>query len=159
MILGLQGVGEYVTSLAKSLYSRGFEVAAKPTIDLYGSGLLAFSIIGTLPATEPEEATEISLTEMWRLLPGGRWTRAEYAYDLIDRPLRRRRAFHLHDRDIAEARYGAAVHEHCEEVLGHPRCLHYVGRELPDAHVAIDLLVAAWVEPGPFECDALVCLD
>jgi hypothetical protein len=158
VIRSLQGIGEYVGSLAKSVYSRGFDVDATPAIDLYQSGLLAFEIVGTLPGADRARGTEINLQEMWRPLSRDRWTRDEYTYDLVDRPGRRRRAFHLHDRERAEARLGVAVHEHCEETLGEPTCSHYVGRELPDGHVAIDLLVAAWVEPGLLGCDGLRCL-
>src|SRR6266498_1834526 len=72
---------------------------------------------------------------------------------------RRRRAFHLHDRALARARLRSDVHEHCEEVLGETTCRHYLGRELPDGYVALDLLLAAWLEPGVLGCRELTCLD
>jgi hypothetical protein len=65
----------------------------------------------------------------------------------------------VHDRALARARLRTHVHEHCEEVLGDPSCAHYLGRELPDGYAAIDLLMAAWLEPGPLGCGSLTCLD
>ena len=159
MILGLQGVGEYLTGLAKSLYTRGFDLTANPLIESDRLGYLAASVIALIPSDPRSGTTEISLREIWRPLPNQWWERREYAYDLIDRPMNRRCAFHLHDRDTAEALLGAAVHEHCEETLGQPVCAHSMGRELPDGHVAIDLLMAAWLEPAPYGCAELICLD
>jgi hypothetical protein len=103
--------------------------------------------------------TEIILEEIWRPLPERRWERREYTYDLVDGPRGRRRAFHLHDRDLAEMALRTVVHEHCAENIGQPTCLHYLGRELPDGYQAIDLLVAAWVEPGDLGCASLTCLN
>jgi len=158
VILGLQPIGEYVTGLAKSLYTRGFDLTANPLIETDSHGFLAVSVVAVIPSDSPQGATEISLRETWRPLPNQRWERHEYTYDLIDRPMNRRRAFHLHDRAAAEALLGAAVHEHCEETLGQPLCAHYLGRELPHGHVAIDLLMAAWTEPGVYGCAELICL-
>jgi hypothetical protein len=158
VILGIHGVGEYVTGLAKSLYTRGFELAADPTVEVDDRGHLAFSVVGFIPDPVAADASEISLAETWHVMPDQRWRRQEYAYDLIDRPRGRRRAFHLHDRAKVEAMRGTAVHEHCDEVLGRPTCSHYLGRDLPDGHVAIALLVAAWVKPGALGCASLDCL-
>lgn len=158
MILRIQGIDQYVTSLAKTLYTQGYELAKVPTVEVDEAGFLTFSIVGLIPDPEVAEATELRLEEIWRRVPDQRWERREYTYDLIDRPRQRRRAFHLHDRELAEAALGAAVHEHCEEILGQATCEHYLGREMPDAYVAIDYLVAAWVEPGSLGCAALTCL-
>lgn len=159
MIRGIQGVDQYVSGLAKALYTQGFDLPEVPTIELDEAGQLAFSIVGVIPDVDLAEVAEISLDEIWRPLPDRRWERREYTYDLVDRPRRRRRAFHLHDRDLAEAELGTVVHEHCEEIFGQPTCQHYLGRELPNGYLAIDHLVAAWVEPGPLGCAALTCLD
>ncbi len=158
MILSGQALGEYVSGLAKSTYSRGFELPANPLIEIDRTGFLSFSISGNRPDAAAAETAEISLDEIWRPLPGQRWERLEYTYDLIDRPRGRRRAFHLHDRDLAEATFGVAVHEHCEEALGEPTCGHYVGRELPHGYLGLELLMAAWVEPGVLGCERLTCL-
>src|SRR6266540_3220819 len=95
---------------------------------------------------------EVRLDELWRPLPELRRERDEYTYHLIDQGRNRRRAFHLHDRALARARLRSDVHEHCEEVLGETTCRHYLGRELPDGYVALDLLLAAWLEPGVLGC-------
>ncbi len=159
MILSAQALSEYVSGIAKATYSRGFELPASPIIEIDRADFLSFSISGSLPDPAATEAAEVRLDEIWRPLPDQRWARREYTYDLIDRPRLRRRAFHLHDRDLAEATLGVAVHEHCEETLGQPTCAHYLGRELPNGYVALELLMAAWVEPGPLDCEGLRCLD
>ncbi|MBA3435724.1 MAG: hypothetical protein H0X20_02295 [Chloroflexi bacterium] len=159
MILVAQAIGEYVSGLAKATYSRGFELPANPIIEIDRAGFLSFSISGSLPDPAAAESAEISLDEIWRPLPGRRRERREYTYDVIDRPRRRRLAFHLHDRDLAEATFGVAVHEHCEETLGDPACAHYLGRELPDGYLALELLMAAWVEPDALGCERLRCLE
>jgi len=159
VILAAQALAEYVSGLAKATYSRGFELPANPIIEIDRAGSLTFSISGTFPDPAFGEATEVSLDEIWRPLPGPRWERREYTYDLLDRPRRRRRAFHLHDRELAEATFGVSVHEHCEEALGEPTCGHYLGRELPDGYLALELLMAAWVEPGALGCEGLRCLE
>jgi hypothetical protein len=159
VILSAQALGEYVSGLAKATYSRGFELPSSPIIEVDRTGFLAFSITGTIPDPAAAEAAEISLDEIWRPLPGQRWERREYTYDLIDRPRRRRRAFHLHDRDLAEATFGVPVHEHCEETLGEPTCAHYLGRAMPDGYLALEFLMAAWVEPGALGCEGLRCLE
>lgn len=159
MNLSAQAIGEYVAGLAKTIYSRGFELAGSPLIEIDRTGYLSFSLLGFLPDSVGGERAELSLEEIWRPLPRRRWERREYTYDLIDSGRRRRRAFHLHDRDLAEAVLGVAVHEHCEERLRDPDYAHYLGRELSNGYLAVDLLMAAWLEPGPLGCDQLTCLD
>jgi len=89
-----------------------------PAVKIDETDLLSFSIVGFLLDRDHAEATELSLDEIWRPIPNRRWERREYTYDLIDRPRNRRRAFHLHDRERGQFRFGTAVHEHCE---GDPR--------------------------------------
>jgi hypothetical protein len=158
VILSTQSLNQYVLGLAKALDTRGFEIEGGPVAEFDPTGHVAYSVVGVLD--EPGGGhTEIILDEIWRPLPERRWERREYTYDLVDRPRQRRRAFHLHDRELAEAALRAVVHEHCEERIGQPACQHYLGRELPDGFQAIDLLVAAWLEPGDLGCASLICLD
>lgn len=158
MILGTASLNQYAIGLAKSLYTRGFDVPAGPVAEFDDTGHVVFGIAGRIANVGGDLDVEISLDELWRPLPERRWERDEYAYDLVDHGRIRRRAFHLHDRALAEARLRSVVHEHCEEVLGSPACDHYLGRALPDAHFALDLLMAAWLEPGELGRDSLVCL-
>ncbi|HET9852048.1 MAG TPA: hypothetical protein VFP56_06030 [Candidatus Limnocylindrales bacterium] len=159
MILSTAGLNQYVIGLAKALYTRGFELPSGPAAEFDDSGHIAFGLVGTIAAAEGLGLdAEISLDERWRPLPERRWERDEYAYDLIDHGRARRRAFHLHDRALSEARLGVLAHEHCD-VLGAPRCSHYVGRDIGDGYLAIDLLLAAWVEPDDLGCDSLICLS
>lgn len=160
MIRTTAALNQYVISLAKSLYTRGFDVPTGPIAEFDDSGYIVFAIAGAIPSPGGLDVdVEISLDERWRPLPERRWERDEYAYDLIDRGRERRRGLHLHDRALSEARLGALAHEHCEEILGAPECSHYLGREIPDGHVALDLLTAAWLEPGDLDCNSLICLD
>lgn len=158
MILSRAPLNQYVIGLAKALDTRGFEVDG-PVAEFDESGYVLFSVSGTAPDAVSGTGARISLDELWRPLPERRWERDEYTYDLVDEGRRRRRAFHLHDRALAEAHLRAVVHEHCEEVLGEPRCRHYLGRDVPDGYVALDLLIAAWIEPGALRCGELTCLD
>ena len=122
------------------------------------SGAIRFSIIGVTPGPTSAVDTEIVLEEIWAPSRDGQWLRREYAYELIDRARHRRRALHRHDGGLGR-RLGVSVHEHCEEELGSPRCQHYLGRELPDGYLGLELLVAAWIEPGPLGCEELTCLE
>ena len=157
MILSRAPLNQYVIGLAKALYTRGLDVDG-PIAEFDDSGYIVFSIGGRVADPVAGDVI-ISLDESWRPLPARRWERDEYTYDLVDEPAARRRAFHLHDRALAEAELRTQVHEHCEEVLGQATCRHYLGREIPDAYVAIELLMSAWLEPGPLGCVDLVCLD
>jgi hypothetical protein len=149
----------YITGLAKALYTRGFEIPSHPTAEIDPDGTVAFSIVGAIPEPDSAVTSEIDLDEVWRPAHDDQLRRDAYAYELIDRPRGRRRAFHMHDRDAATALFGTGVHEHCEEVLGHSACDHYLGRELPNGYLAIELLIAAWLEPGQLDCSSLICLD
>lgn len=157
MTLDLPALDRYIVSLAKALYTRGFELPANPTALRDPSGAVRFSINGFIPGPT-SDGDEIVLEEIWAPVRNHEWLRREYAYEMIDRARHRRRAFHLHDGGLA-SRFGVSVHEHCEEELGAPDCQHYLGRELPHGYLALELLVAAWVEPGPLDCDALTCLE
>ncbi|HYN69289.1 MAG TPA: hypothetical protein VEX41_03655 [Candidatus Eisenbacteria bacterium] len=159
MILSTQSLNQYILGLAKALDTRGFDVESGPIAEFDPAGYVAYSVVGVLQEPPGSGRTEISLDEIWHPLPERRWERREYSYDLLDRPRHRRRAFHLHDRELAEAALRSIVHEHCEEVIGQPACRHYLGRELPDGYQAIDFLMAAWVEPGDLGSSSLVCLD
>jgi hypothetical protein len=159
LILGRAALNQYVIGLAKALHARGFDLRAGPTAEFDDSGDLVFGVRGVTEGPTGILDAEISLDELWRPLPELRWARDEYAYDLVDHGRNRRRAFHVHDRALARARLRTDVHEHCEEVLGDVACRHYLGRDLPDGYVAVDLLIAAWLEPGRLDCDGLICLD
>ena len=156
MILARGPLNQYVIGLANALWTRGFEIDG-PVAQFDDSGYVVFSIAGR--ASEQSGEVTIKLDETWRPMPERRWERDEYTYDLVDEPLTRRRAFHLHDRALAQAELRAHAHEHCEEVLGRPECAHYLGREIPDGYIGIDLLMTAWLEPGRLGCSSLVCLD
>lgn len=155
MILPLKTLNTYIVSLAKSLDTRGWGLPVSPIAEQESTGKVRFTITGTFPGQALGDA-DIILEETWSPGPGG-FARAQYAYDLIDGPNNRRRAFHLHD-GLLSARLGVVAHEHCKETLGEPECDHYLGREMPNGYLALDLLIAAWVEPDRLGCDQLRCL-
>jgi len=158
LTLSRQGLNQYIVRLAESVYTRGFELPTTPAAEIDEAGYIHLSVIAVID--DKTATATLNLDEVWHPLPSALWQRNEYTYDLVDRGRQRRRAFHSHDRDVAEARTGsAAVHEHCEEVLGQAECAHYIGRELPNGYWAIDLLLAAWLEPAELGCSALDCLD
>jgi hypothetical protein len=159
LILTRVALNQYVIGLAKAVHTRGFDLPVGPWAEFDDSGDIVFGVRGVIENPTGRVDAEISLDELWRPLPDLRWERDEYTYDLIDHARKRRRAFHVHDRALARARLRTHVHEHCEEVLGDAACAHYLGRELPDGYVAVDLLMAAWLEPGRLGCDGLICLD
>ena len=155
MILDLSALNEYVIGLAKALYTRGFDLPANPSGVRDASGKLRFTIRGVLRDDAGGHA-EIVLAEIWSQVRD-RFARQEYAYDLIDRPRNRRRAFHQHNGFLRRL-VAVRVHEHCEEVLDRPACDHYLGHELPNGYLGLDLLIAAWVEPDRLGCGDLRCL-
>ena len=159
MILTRASLNQYVIGLAKALHTRGFDLPAGPTAEFDDSGDIVLGVRGVIDGPTGIVDAEITLDELWRPLPELRWERDEYTYDLIDHGRNRRRGFHVHDRALARARLRSHVHEHCEETIGKVVCAHYLGRELPDGYVALDLLMAAWLEPGRLGCDELICLD
>jgi hypothetical protein len=153
------GLESYIRGLAKDMSTRGFDVPVTIDAEVDQAGSVAFSIVGLLPDPDASLPAEMRIAEIWKPLPNGRWQRAEYTYDLIDRPLRRRRAYHLHDADHARSVLGVAAHEHCEEILGEPTCDHYRGIELASGHEGIELLDAAWVHSDELGCSSMVCVD
>lgn len=99
----------------------------------------------------------LSVEEVWSQIGGG-WERIECAYELVDRPRNRRRAYHLHSAEYFRAAYDVVVHEHCEEILGDPDCSHFYGEPVIDGFRGIELLMLAWTEE-PLGCGLLRCLE
>jgi hypothetical protein len=158
VIADLGTIKRYIVAALKDLESRGFEVPVVAEARIDDDGLLAFWIEGTCHEASVGDPAEAVVREIWTPIGDRLWRRAEYAYDLIDRPARRRRAWHMHAIDQARSVLGSTTHEHCEEVLGQPACEPYRGFELANIHEGIALVDAAWTEPGPLGCASLTCL-
>jgi hypothetical protein len=150
-------VASYLGGLAVFLRNRGGALP-EPTLDRYEAGEIGFEVDAEMSATGEEKPATIKAIEIWKPVGEDRYERAEYAYDLIDYPLDRRRAFHLHDASIYLARLGVTAHEHCEEVLGHPTCDHYLGLPQHSGYEALNALLACWSDPGPLGCAGLECV-
>lgn len=146
----------HLGTLAAILWNYGGSFAP-PTLDEYDSGEMGFRFAAALPGADAPKPAELRLAEVWAPVRPGDYRLHEYAYDFIDYPFDRRRAFHRHDPDHFVADFGVVVHEHCEERLGRPECAHYYGLPV-DAYEAIRRLLSDWGQPGPLGCRRLRCL-
>ena len=152
----LAQVASYLGGLAVYLRNLGAEVP-EPVLDRYESGEIGFELTAELSGSVDPRAAVVTAREIWGPVGAGRFQRAEYAYDLIDYPANRRRAFHMHDVPEYLARLGVTAHEHCEEVLGKPTCDHYLGLPVYSGYEGLNTLLACWSDPGPLGCARLRC--
>ena len=152
----LAQVASYVGALAVYLRNLGAEVP-EPVLDRYDSGEIGFELTAELPGSFDPKPAVVTAQEIWRSAGDGRYERAEYAYDLIDYPANRRRAFHMHDVPEYLGRLGVTAPEHGEEVLGKPTCDHYLGLPVYTGYDGLNALLACWSDPGPFGCAGLRC--
>jgi hypothetical protein len=152
----LRELRQYLGSLTAILWNLAVEMAV-PTLDQYRSGHLGFDLEARLPGSAVPRPATIRLAEIWAPAGISRFHRREYAFDLIDYPRNRRRAFHGHDPDHFAREFGVLVHEHCEENLGAPDCSHYFGLPM-DGFQAIDEFTRLWSQPAHLGCAGLPCM-
>ena len=107
----LAQVASYLGGLAVYLRNLGADVP-EPVLERYDTGEIGFAIAAELPGLGDPKPAVITAQEIWNPAGDGRFVRAEYAYELIDYPANRRRAFHLHDVPAYLARLGVTAHEH-----------------------------------------------
>ena len=110
-----------------------------------------------MPGADAPRPAIIKMVEVWTPMRRGDHRRVGYAYDFIEYPLNRRRAFHRHDEEAFLRRFGVAVHEHCEEVLDQPTCGHYMGLPV-DGYEAIRRFTVLWGQAGALGCSRLRCI-
>lgn len=146
----------HVDTIGAILWNQGADVEG-PFLVEYDSRGFAFTVAADLPGHVRPRPAAMVLTEVWLPIAPDRYRRTEYAYDLVDHPNARRRAFHAHDRSHFAGEFDTVTHEHCEESLGSPACEHYIGTPL-DAYEAIRRLSVLWGHHGPFGCDQLRCM-
>lgn len=147
---------QHLGTLATILWNYGATFPT-PTLDDYQSGEVGFELTAVLPGADLPNAAKIKLAEVWAPARPGEFRLHEYAYDLVEHPLDRRRAFHRHDEDHFLREFGVAVHEHCEDQLGRPRCEHYFGLPI-DAYEAIRRITSLWGQPAALGCAQLRCM-
>jgi hypothetical protein len=152
----LAQVASYLGGLAVYLRNLGAEVP-EPSLERYETGEIGFAITAVLPGSNEPKPAVITAQEIWHAAAAGQYELAEYAYDLIDYPANRRRAFHMHDVAAYLTRLGVTAHEHCEEVLGKPACDHYLGLPVYGGYEGLNALLSAWSDPGPLGCARLRC--
>jgi hypothetical protein len=146
----------HLGTLSSILWNYGATFAV-PTLNRYGESEIGFAFAAELPGASQPKPPRIELTEVWAPERRGQYRLVEYAYDFIEYPLARRRAFHRHDPDRFAREFGVVVHEHCEEILGQPACDHYYGLPM-DAYEAIGHFLSTWGQPAPLGCAKLRCM-
>lgn len=154
---GQQELQQYLGSLSAILWNFGAAFPV-PTLDVFDSGELGFAFDAVLPGADIPRPAVIRLSEIWQPTQPTGYRRLEYAYDFMEYPLDRRRAFHGHDPDHFAQEFGVLVHEHCEERLGKPMCRHYYGLPV-DGFEAISAFVRLWGQTLPLGCADLRCMD
>jgi hypothetical protein len=154
--VGLHDLPRHASTLATILWNHGADVSG-PFLDRYQGTSVVVSVTAHLPGPTFPAPTEVVLHEVWEPVTDSGYRRVEYAYDLIDHPLGRRRAFHAHDVPHFIAEFDVLTHEHCEERLGAPACEHYFGLPV-DAYDAVRRFTTIWGQPGPLGCDDLRCM-
>jgi hypothetical protein len=116
-----------------------------------------FSIVGFVPAGRHLVGARLEVSERWA--PRGQaFERSAYRYELLDFETGYRRAFHRHDDDYFQDRFGVVVHEHCEAPIGESPCEHLFGSPVRDGRQAFALLMEIWSGDPP-NCAALPCLE
>ena len=146
----------HLGTLSSILWNYGATFAV-PTLDRYGESEVGFAFAAELPGASQPKPPLIELTEVWTPERRGQYRLVEYAYEFIEYPLARRRAFHRHDPERFSHEFGVIVHEHCEEILGQPACSHYYGLPV-DAYKAIGRFLSSWGQPEPLGCAELRCM-
>ncbi len=149
---------QYLGSLGAILRNYG-AIFPVPMLERYETGGLGFSFQALLPGPQAPRPPTMKLAEIWQPAGAKQFRRREYAFDFIDYPLNRRRAFHGHDPDYFAREFGVLVHEHCEERLGAPACTHYYGLPV-DGYEAIEEFARLWAQPsGALDCASLRCME
>lgn len=144
---------EHLGLLSTILWNYGADFPV-PTLDDYESGEAGFSFSADLPVSSTPKPAVIKLAEIWEPARPDGFTRVEYAYEFIDYPLARRRAFHGHDPAYFAREFGVLVHEHCEERLGSPECSHYYGLPI-SGFEAIRQFASLWGQATQLGCASL----
>jgi hypothetical protein len=148
----------HLGTLATILWNYGASFP-DPTLDRYAdTGNLGFVFTAELPGSQQPRAATVRMAELWQRDGRDAYRRREYAYDFVEHPLARRRAFHGHDPDHFAREFRVLVHEHCEEALGRPTCQHYYGLPV-DPYEAIRRFASLWGQPGPLRCADLQCMS
>ena len=148
---------EHLNRLTTILFRYGASFPV-PVLERYEFGVLRFSFTAELPGPNTPLPATIRLAEIWQPTSKTDYRRAEYAFDFIDHPGSRRRAFHCHDPEYFAREFGVLVHEHCEERLASPDCDHYYGLPI-DAYDAIGVFARSWGRPGALGCAEVRCLE
>ena len=123
-----------------------------------GDGSLVIDLEARLPVARRSPDVELDLFERWTPVGHDAFERTAYRFELRDRDLGHRRAYHRHDVDHFVRSFDVATHEHCETPIGVSACNHYHGPPVVDAFDAFDRLYDLWLTGTTPDCSALRCL-
>ena len=121
-------------------------------------GSLVIDLEARLPVARRSPDVELDLFERWTPVGQDRFERTAYRFELRDRDVGFRRAFHRHDVDHFVRSFDVATHEHCETPIGVATCSHYNGPPVIDAFDAFNRLYDLWLTGTTPDCTALRCL-
>lgn len=162
MRLSISDLEDYLSRVAERLERYGvvldLEAAAPLVLDESPSGAMSFELRGFLSDGRVPPLAVVEVRERWRRLAPDRVERWEYEFELLDHERGFRRAFHLHDGEYFVRQFHVVVHEHCENPIGVAPCAHVAGVPVRDGYRGVDLLLEAWIDPSPPDCEAMDCL-
>ena len=121
-------------------------------------GSLVIDIEAHLPVARGSPDVELAIFERWARADQDTFERTAYRFELRNRALGYRRAYHRHDVDHFARLFDVATHEHCEASIGLSTCSHYHGTPVSDAFDAFDRLYDLWLTGAAPDCTALRCL-
>jgi len=151
---------DHVADVVELLDRHGWVLAqdSDPDVKASPSGARWYDVLVALPGSPQRRAT-VAMREVWLPVAEDGFERSDYRYELLDPGRNIRRAWHRHDSEWFARRFDVLVHEHCENPIGEAACDHYAGFPVRDAFAGVELLVDAWLDPDPPDCDALRCLE
>jgi hypothetical protein len=159
--LPIEALVDYVASVGEQMERFGVDMdpPGEPIRARSGSRGVSYQLAGALPHAPGDPSATLTVTEAWRRVDDRLFERTEYAYELLDRLRRFRRAWHRHHQEWFADRFQVIVHEHCEHPIGEAACEHYTGFPVRDAFAGVELLLDAWMDPQPPDCGSLRCLE
>jgi hypothetical protein len=160
--LSVSALEDYLAQIAQLLERFGVVLDLEPTeslvLDVSASGTMSFRLRGFLPDGRKPPLSVLEIRERWRPVAADVLERWEYEFELVDHERGFRRAFHLHDSDYFVRHFHVVVHDHCENPIGFARRAHMAGNPVLDGYRGVSLLIEAWMDPSPPECDEMPCL-
>jgi len=157
-VAALNELQDYLGRLSTILWNYGASFPVPAVVRYEDTLNVGFEFTAALPGPSSPQPAIIKLSEIWAPVQKDVYDRREYEYDFVEHPLNRRRAFHGHHPEYFLRNYQVVVHEHCEEILKQPTCLHYYGLPV-NGYEAIQRFASLWGQLGPLGCNSLRCMQ